>query len=154
MEFWQNEDLQKEIEQDILRTYPEKEFFQRSDIRQMMLRILFIYARQNPQLSYKQGMHELLAPIIYLTERESIDVQSVKKEFSEEWKPEYDTLSVIIDKKYVEHDSFAVFLHLMNLVKPWFHSDLPGSKRRDANSALSDSDENVSGSSIWMLSIS
>jgi TBC1 domain family protein 5 len=39
----------------------------------MMLRILFIYARQTPQLSYKQGMHELLAPIVYLVNKESIE---------------------------------------------------------------------------------
>jgi len=70
--FWQNEELMKEIEQDILRTYPEKPFFQRKDVRQMMLRILFIYAKQTPHISYKQGMHELLAPIIYVLDREAI----------------------------------------------------------------------------------
>jgi TBC1 domain family protein 5 len=40
----------------------------------MMLRILFIYARQNPKLAYKQGMHELLAPFLYVLDLEKIIV--------------------------------------------------------------------------------
>lgn len=55
MKFFENVELEKLINQDIDRTYPENEFFQRNIIKEMMLRILFIYARQTPQLSYKQG---------------------------------------------------------------------------------------------------
>ena len=33
-------------------------------------RILFIYTKQYPQLGYKQGMHEILAPIIYVVDHE------------------------------------------------------------------------------------
>jgi TBC1 domain family protein 5 len=39
----------------------------------MMLRILFIYAKLNPTLAYKQGMHELLAPMIYVLEKEKVE---------------------------------------------------------------------------------
>jgi TBC1 domain family protein 5 len=71
MKFFQNVELEREINQDIDRTYPEHEFFQQQSVKDIMLRILFIYARQNPQLSYKQGMHELLAPLLYILDRES-----------------------------------------------------------------------------------
>lgn len=68
-------ELEKEIVQDIERLYPDNEFFQLKHIKECMQRVLFIYARQNPQLSYKQGMHELLAPIVYILEREKIFVE-------------------------------------------------------------------------------
>lgn len=71
--FFENAELQKTINQDVLRTYPEDEFFQTTNVRQMMLRILFIYAKLNPSLAYKQGMHELLAPIIYVLEKEKVE---------------------------------------------------------------------------------
>ncbi|PRP72793.1 TBC1 domain family member 5-like [Planoprotostelium fungivorum] len=121
--FWQNEELQKEIEQDILRTYPEKPFFQRNDIRQMMLRILFIHARQNPQLSYKQGMNELLAPIIYIVDREAVQPNTPDAQ-------EGEPLTVLLSSQYIEHDASALFTHLMNLVKPWFAADA-NQKRRE-----------------------
>jgi TBC1 domain family protein 5 len=57
------------INQDIVRTYPEITFFQSAEIRAMMLRVLFVYSKMHPVVSYKQGMHELLAPFIYLLER-------------------------------------------------------------------------------------
>eukprot|EP01112_Ceratiomyxa_fruticulosa_P002745 TRINITY_DN1293_c0_g1_i7.p1 TRINITY_DN1293_c0_g1~~TRINITY_DN1293_c0_g1_i7.p1 ORF type:complete len:158 (-),score=31.43 TRINITY_DN1293_c0_g1_i7:283-756(-) len=50
--FFQNAELEKTINQDIDRTYPDQDFFQQKDTKEMMLRILFIYARQNPSLSY------------------------------------------------------------------------------------------------------
>ena len=54
-QFFQNQELQKEINQDIIRTYPDKEFFQRKDTQEMLLRILFIYAKEHPVVCYKQG---------------------------------------------------------------------------------------------------
>ena len=35
-------------------------------LRQMMEDILFCYVREHPQLGYRQGMHELLAPILFV----------------------------------------------------------------------------------------
>jgi TBC1 domain family protein 5 len=72
LQFFQNAELEREIYQDIERTYPEFEFFQLESVRQMMLRILFIYARQHPDITYKQGMHEILAPLLFIFHREQI----------------------------------------------------------------------------------
>ena len=58
--------------QDIIRTHPEKEFFQKETVRTMMLHILFIVAKRNPTTGYRQGMHELLAPIVYLLHKECV----------------------------------------------------------------------------------
>ena len=36
-----------------------------------MLEILFFYAKEHPDLTYRQGMHELLAPILFVLHAES-----------------------------------------------------------------------------------
>ena len=48
------------IRQDVDRTIPEVAFFQSEKIRTMMCNILFIHAKIDPGLCYKQGMHEIL----------------------------------------------------------------------------------------------
>ena len=44
--------------------------------RQMMEDILFCYVREKPDLGYRQGMHELLAPILFVMHVEMRDVNS------------------------------------------------------------------------------
>ena len=38
-----------------------------------MLDLLFIYCKENPELGYRQGMHEVLAPIIFVLHAEERD---------------------------------------------------------------------------------
>jgi Rab-GTPase-TBC domain len=73
-QFHRDAELQRELRQDIERTYPGNEFFERSDIQSLMLRVLFVYAKQNPQLGYKQGMHEILAPVIWITWNDALNL--------------------------------------------------------------------------------
>jgi len=109
-EYFQNKELQSEINQDIIRTYPEKEFFQSQKTRDIMHNILFIAAKKNPTLGYRQGMHELLAPIIYLFHNQRIPVTEVKDH----------VVYKANNELYIEHDSFTVFEKLMDLAEPWF----------------------------------
>ena len=48
-------ELAGEIKQDLKRTYPENEFFQRDDTQKSMLNVLFIWSKLNPEISYRQG---------------------------------------------------------------------------------------------------
>jgi len=123
--------LEKEINQDIDRTYPEHEFFQEQRVKDMMLRILFIYARQTPQISYKQGMHELLAPILFLLEREKATEISSTDD---------DELYQLLDANYLEHDAFTLFTYLMKLAKEWFLQE-PSSSPRQNNKKRKKKDE-------------
>ena len=43
----------------------------------MMLNILFIYAREEPEVMYKQGMHELLAPLVHTFYQEYMLVKNI-----------------------------------------------------------------------------
>ncbi|KAH3743400.1 TBC1 domain family protein [Pelomyxa schiedti] len=64
--FFQNIELEKEIKRDLERTYPEYPFFQLPQVQAALRRVLFIYSREHPNISYRQGMHELLAPIFFV----------------------------------------------------------------------------------------
>lgn len=54
------------IKQDVVRTFPGIEFFRKQNIQDIMINILFCYARVNPEMCYRQGMHEILAPILFI----------------------------------------------------------------------------------------
>ena len=45
--------------QDIKRTYPGELMFEQIEIRDIMLNILFIYAREQPEIDYKQVFRSL-----------------------------------------------------------------------------------------------
>lgn len=134
LQFFQNADLEKEILQDVERTYPEFEFFQIESIKQMMLRILFIYARQHPDITYKQGMHEILAPLIFVFYREQINND---KPVNSDQEFEY-----MLSSKYLEHDAFTLFSHIMKYLKDYFIINTR-TKDKDGNNSESEEESPV-----------
>lgn len=53
-QFFADEEFRRGIEQDVLRTYPEMDFFQTPDVQTTLLTILFCFSRRNPGVSYRQ----------------------------------------------------------------------------------------------------
>lgn len=83
-QYFRNAELEKMLNQDLSRLYPELgEFFQTTTCQSMLERILLVWSLRYPEYGYKQGMHELLAPLLYVLH---IDVQHFKqvKELHEE----------------------------------------------------------------------
>eukprot|EP01134_Creolimax_fragrantissima_P007133 CFRG7133T1 len=111
--YYQDEDLKAEIEMDVSRTYQELDFFQRADILQMLNTLLFIYSKENPNLSYRQGMHELLAPLLWVRAHHT---SSPEKDHSSN----VNRLSYILTDKFIEHDTYSMFVKLMKLMKRWY----------------------------------
>lgn len=101
-----------------------------------MNNILFVYCKENPKLGYRQGMHELLAPILYTVMKESNITIEVT---SDEDKELANTLSIMLDKNYIEHDSFALFNKVMEKMAIWFFSSNP--ENEESNDILQ-SEEN------------
>ncbi len=97
--YFADNDLMEVIKLDIKRTHQENEFFIKPETQSIMLNILFTWAKQNPAYGYRQGMNELLAPIILAVNRDSRPVDSTKT----------DTASLLLDKRFVEHDTFCIF---------------------------------------------
>ncbi|XP_023476653.2 TBC1 domain family member 5 isoform X2 [Equus caballus] len=113
--FFQDKELRSMIEQDVKRTFPEMQFFQQENVRKILTDVLFCYARENEQLLYKQGMHELLAPIIFILhcDHQAFLHASESAQPSEEMK-------ILLNPEYLEHDAYAMFSQLMETAEPWF----------------------------------
>uniref|UniRef100_A0A8D3E5T1 TBC1 domain family member 5 n=1 Tax=Scophthalmus maximus TaxID=52904 RepID=A0A8D3E5T1_SCOMX len=115
--FFQDKELKGMVKQDVFRTFPEIRYFQDEDVRTKLTDILFCYARENEQLLYKQGMHELLAPIVFVLhcDHQAFQHASETASPSEEMK-------CLLNPEYLEHDAYAMFSQLMETAEPWFSS--------------------------------
>ncbi|XP_025959503.1 TBC1 domain family member 5 [Dromaius novaehollandiae] len=113
--FFQDKELRAMIEQDVTRTFPEMQYFQQENVRKILTDVLFCYARENEQLLYKQGMHELLAPIVFILhcDHQAFSHASEAAQPSEEMK-------VLLNPEYLEHDAYAMFTCLMKTAEHWF----------------------------------
>ncbi|MES1912652.1 MAG: hypothetical protein MHM6MM_004889 [Cercozoa sp. M6MM] len=64
--FFDDEALRDTIRLDLTRTHQGSELFKCLPVQECMLRVLFLWAKMNPTTSYRQGMHELLAVLVYV----------------------------------------------------------------------------------------
>ncbi|KAM3549987.1 hypothetical protein MY1884_008471 [Beauveria asiatica] len=104
----QDEVMRSEIEQDVKRLPDEANYHQES-VQLLILDVLFIYCKLNPDRGgYRQGMHELLAPIVHVLEQDAVSRESLA---------ENGLLDVAmletLDAAYIEHDAYAIFSKLM-----------------------------------------
>ncbi|XP_015908364.1 TBC1 domain family member 5 [Parasteatoda tepidariorum] len=117
IQYFEDTELKTTIQQDVVRTFPEIDFFHKKNIQVMMSSILFSYAREFPHVSYKQGMHEILAPILFVLK---YDVEGYL-EYSKENKLDLE-LHIMLNQNYIEHDAYFLFYQLMNSIEPWYTS--------------------------------
>lgn len=114
-QYFQDSELKITIQQDVIRTFPEIDFFHTSKVQQMMVNILFCFAREYPHISYRQGMHELLAPIIYVLHSDQEAFSAASKTTSIK-----DDIRILLDPLYTEHDAFYIFCQVMDVVESWY----------------------------------
>jgi TBC1 domain family protein 5 len=114
-QFFQDSDLRQTIQQDIIRTHPDQLFFKQDHIQSSMLDLLFCYAKEHPDIGYRQGMHELLAPILFVLHAESRDDLETDSSINPQ-------LKVVMDPKYIDHDAYALFVELMEGMQHFFMS--------------------------------
>ena len=62
---YEDNDLKSLINKDLDRTYQEIDLFLQNKIKNILANVLYIWAKENQDVSYRQGMNELLA-ILYL----------------------------------------------------------------------------------------
>lgn len=107
--YFKDNELLAEIDKDVRRTIPDLNFFNQSLPQEQsqnhfsaIRRILFLYAKLNPGVSYVQGMNEVLAPIYYVNASDP----------DEEW------------ARHAEADSFFCFTNLMSEMRDVFTKTL------------------------------
>lgn len=113
-----HKDLFKTIQRDVVRTFPDMEFFRRSEMQSILENVLFNYASENNHISYKQGMHELLATLIYVLHTDSQNCL-----INYEGGYANDSIATLLSLKYLEHDAFHTFCALMKSIESWYQND-------------------------------
>lgn len=96
---------------------PENLYFRKPSTQKTLLDILFVFCKLNPDVGYRQGMHEVLAPMLWVIERDAIDPQSLTKAGPG---PDDEILKDIFDSQYIEHDTFSLFAVIMQHAKAFY----------------------------------
>ena len=97
---------------------PENLYFREPTTQSRLLDILFIFCKLNADIGYRQGMHEVLAPILWVISRDAIDPASLYEQESTDGHAEL--LREALDNNFVEHDAFTLFCVIMQTVKAFY----------------------------------
>ncbi|KAL0074506.1 rab-GTPase-TBC domain-containing protein [Phycomyces blakesleeanus] len=126
-QFFADSEIRKIIRQDVDRTFPDVEYFRSEETQQRMTDILFIYCKINHDVSYRQGMHELLAPLYWIIDKDSIDLSENGDDLTSVSEPATKIMMQVLNSTYVEHDAYLLFERMMKYAKPWyeFNDDVP-----------------------------
>lgn len=111
-----DQELESVIKQDVVRTFPGVEFFRKPAIQELMISVLFTYARQFPKMVYRQGMHEVLAPIIFVVYSDQQSMSHVKA-LETELNPD---LIYLLNPEYLEADSYELFTKVMEGIESYY----------------------------------
>ena len=142
----QDEDSRAEIFQDVERCMPENLYFREPQTQTMLLDTLFIYSKLNPDMGYRQGMHEILAPILWVIARDAIDNNSIDDNATSDISEiphgrkrhvdatgtgdgtitngdqEQQLMLSCLNRQFVEHDSFTIFGIIMQTIKSFYET--------------------------------
>ncbi|KAF8636563.1 hypothetical protein AX17_003375 [Amanita inopinata Kibby_2008] len=109
--WFESVELRRTILQDVERTFPEIAFFREPAIQVQLTNILFLYSVMNPSVGYRQGMHELLAPLYYAIEYDSVFCTSEEGASS---------FRQTCSRTWVAADSWALFTVVMKGISRWY----------------------------------
>ncbi|KAI8984111.1 hypothetical protein BDF20DRAFT_857996 [Mycotypha africana] len=128
-QYFADTEMRRIIQQDVERTFPDIDFFRQQTVQQHLTDILFIYCKLNRKISYRQGMHELLAPFYWALQTDSVDLSISNDQFLD---PTVKLMVQVLDSQYVEHDAYILFEKLMKSAKTWydFNDDAATSERK------------------------
>lgn len=114
--------MRTEIQQDVQRLPDEANYH---DVRMqlMILDILFVYCKNFPERNgYRQGMHELLAPLIHVIDQDAINASLIGKS-----SPTDACMVDMLDSTFIEHDAYALFAHMMQYAQVFYEVTEPQS---------------------------
>ncbi|EEP77149.1 predicted protein [Uncinocarpus reesii 1704] len=132
----QDETIRAEIYQDVERCLQENYFFREPTTKRMMLDILFIFVKLNPDLGYRQGMHELLAPVLWVIWQDAVAKDALTNHSPSSVDDQL--LLQTLDSDYIEHDAFAIFCAIMQTAMLFYeHNEMKsGSDQQTVSSII------------------
>ena len=108
---------------------PENHFFRQPETQNILLDVLFVWAKLNPDVGYRQGMHEILAPILWVVECDAIDAASVLSPTGDHNNERL--AREVFDAEFVAHDSFTIFVAVMRNLKSCYESSGQNASRTE-----------------------
>ncbi len=90
-------------------SFPDIGYFRSAAVQSQLASILFLYAVLHPDVGYRQGMHELLGPIYYAVDFDSLPDTSDSDDFSE-----------LCARGWVAADAWALFDRVMFGAGQWY----------------------------------
>ncbi|KAK2466961.1 hypothetical protein APHAL10511_001219 [Amanita phalloides] len=111
-QWFESVELRKIISQDVERTFPEIPYFREAFVQAQLTNILFLYSVITPTIGYRQGMHELLAPLYYAVQRDAVPCNEDEGELT--------SLQQICSPRWIAADAWALFTTVMKGVSRWY----------------------------------
>ncbi|KAL0410280.1 UNVERIFIED_CONTAM: TBC1 domain family member 5 [Sesamum latifolium] len=114
--FFRNAELERMVDQDLTRLYPERgSYFQTSGCQSMLRRILLLWCLKNPEYGYRQedgnGIGNGSAKASSLSELDP-KIQTIVL-LSDAYGAEGE-LGIVLSEKFMEHDAYSMFDSLMS----------------------------------------
>mmetsp|Transcript_6954 Transcript_6954/g.11698 ORF Transcript_6954/g.11698 Transcript_6954/m.11698 type:complete len:151 (-) Transcript_6954:332-784(-) len=115
-----DKELRDLIRQDVDRTLQELEYFQSLEVKAELTNILYLWAKDNPETGYRQGMNEILAVLTIAIGQDSCKADSSSleerlRETEEEEVSEGDISLLLFSSRNVFADVYWCFDRLMNM---------------------------------------
>lgn len=111
---------------DVQRLFPGEPMFHDGsnrayEVKKELITILYVWAKCNPQVGYKQGIHEILGLIYMHMAKESVDIGN-----TDDFSGDDLQILAIYDKRYLSHDLFTLlnkFLISSGVVEKFYQSE-------------------------------
>ena len=134
-DFFDKADIKHLIKIDVDRTFQDRDLFCENSIKDMEYNILYLFAKVNQPTSYKQGMNDILAMLIYSLYpyyRKS-KINEYNNELFDKWVENPtsnidDIYNFFHDENYFQSDLFYLRVNLMNFGVNKFYEDVDETK--------------------------
>nr|XP_043623308.1 TBC1 domain family member 5-like isoform X2 [Erigeron canadensis] len=92
--FFHKAELERMVDQDLSRLYPEHgSYFQAPGCQGVLRRVLLLWCIRHPNYGYRQGMHELLAPLLFVLQADLECLSEVRRLYQDYFTDNFDGLS-------------------------------------------------------------
>lgn len=118
-QFYQNQDVKKLLKLDLLRTYPSEDLFKSKYIQDLITNVLVLWSSENSELSYRQGMNEISAVIIYsifpyyFLDNKNYNMALNEEKYLNPEKNIRDIYMTLFNEKTLESDVYEIFNSIM-----------------------------------------
>jgi len=121
----QNEELREQIWKDVKRTFQERPLFRLTHTQKALQEVLFTWSKENPDVSYKQGMNELVAVIYLACYRDQYMSSESDIDKLDNISPK-NLCALLCAREFIEADTFILFSRLMDIgMKRMFELAMP-----------------------------